>query len=81
MSASKSLMAGDLWQYLVDAQSRQTRANRLFTYVLQGKIKVGAPTIYPLADGVRAHADLERGCVAGKILLRPWGASENISSG
>ncbi|MFC6181185.1 zinc-binding dehydrogenase [Lactiplantibacillus daowaiensis] len=71
MAGSKSLMTGDLWDFLVDANSRQQRADRLFKYVLNGQIMVNQPTIYPLAEGAKAHTALETGQVAGKILLRP----------
>lgn len=75
MSTSKSLMTGDLWDYLMDAQARQKRADRLFQYVLRQQIVVKTPTIYSLQAGRAAHTALERGAVAGKILLKPSSGS------
>ncbi|VDG31069.1 oxidoreductase [Lactobacillus plantarum JDM1] [Lactiplantibacillus mudanjiangensis] len=71
MQGSKSLMTGDLWDFLIDAPSRQKRAARLFGYVQRQQITLNVPTIFPLAEGAQAHEALEQGKVAGKILLQP----------
>ncbi|KLI74609.1 NADPH quinone reductase [Lacticaseibacillus zeae DSM 20178 = KCTC 3804] len=69
LNQSKSLLTGDLWDYLTSFEARQTRSTRLFRYVLNGAIKVQPPTILPLADGRKAHELLESGKSTGKILL------------
>lgn len=71
MSGSKSLMTGDLWDFLTDATVRQARADRLFKAVLRQAIVPTTATIYPLSAISAAHTALEQGQVAGKILLAP----------
>ncbi|AGO07961.1 MULTISPECIES: alcohol dehydrogenase catalytic domain-containing protein [Lactiplantibacillus] len=71
MSESKSLMTGDLWDYLDSAAARQCRANQLFDDVLTHRVTIRPATVYSLAEGAAAHRALETGQVAGKILLRP----------
>lgn len=69
LNQSKSLLTGDLWDYLTSFKARQIRSTRLFHYVLDGAIKVQPPTILTLADGRKAHELLESGKSASKILL------------
>lgn len=71
MSESKSLLTGDLWDYLTSYQERKLRSERLFNYFEQGKIKISEPTIFSLADGKAAHEFLETGKSIGKVLLKP----------
>lgn len=71
MSESKSLLTGDLWDYLTSYQERKLRSERLFNYFEQGKIKISEPTVFSLADGKAAHEFLEIGKSIGKVLLKP----------
>lgn len=71
LAQSKSILTGDLWDYLTSAKERQRRSDRLFKYVLADKIKLEEPTIFSLADGKNAYEFLESGKSAGKILLKP----------
>ncbi|MFC4770949.1 quinone oxidoreductase family protein [Enterococcus hermanniensis] len=71
MSESKSLLTGDLWDYLTSYQERKNRSERLFSYFERGKIKISEPTIFSLADGKAAHEYLETGKSIGKVLLKP----------
>lgn len=71
LAQSKSILTGDLWDYLTSTKERQRRSNRLFEYVLADKIKVGEPTIFSLADGKKAYEFLESGKSSGKVLLKP----------
>lgn len=71
MSESKSLLTGDLWDYLTSYQERKLRSERLFNYFEQGKIKISEPTVFSLADGKAAHEFLETGKSIGKVLLKP----------
>ncbi len=68
---SKSILTGDLWDYLNSADERKKRSQRLFSYFQKGKIRVSEPTIFPLSEGQKAYEYLESGKSAGKILLRP----------
>lgn len=71
MSESKSLLTGDLWDYLTSYQERKLRSERLFNYFEQGKIKISEPTVFSLTDGKAAHEFLETGKSIGKVLLKP----------
>lgn len=71
MAQSKSIMTGDLWDFLQTYDDRVMRSNRLFKYFTAGQITVTPPTIFPLADGRAATEFLETGRSIGKILLQP----------
>lgn len=71
LSVSKSILTGDLWDYLTSFQARKQRSEQLFHYLLTGKVKIAAPTIFPLEQGRAAHEFLESGRSSGKILLQP----------
>lgn len=49
----------------------RSRAQHLFDWVLEGKLKVAPATTYPLADARRAHQDMESRTTTGKLLLIP----------
>lgn len=49
----------------------RARANRLFDWIANGKLKVTVGEVYPLAGAARAHADLESRTTTGKLLLIP----------
>lgn len=71
MAESKSLMTGDLWDYLTSYEERSNRSRRLFRYFIEGKIQISEPTVFSLADGRKAHEFLETGKSIGKVLLKP----------
>lgn len=71
LNQSKSILTGDLWDYLTSFAERQQRSERLFDYFLKGRIKISEPTIFPLAEGKAAHEFLESGKNIGKVLLQP----------
>lgn len=71
LSQSKSIVTGDLWDYLSSSQERIKRSNRLFEYFREGKIQISEPTIFALSKGKEAHEFLESGKSVGKILLQP----------
>lgn len=71
MSESKSILTGDLWDYLTSYEERKIRSQRLFSYFAKGQIKISEPTIFPLAEGKQAHEYLETGKSIGKVLLKP----------
>lgn len=71
LSQSKSIVTGDLWDYLTSSQERINRSNRLFEYFREGEIHISEPTIFPLSRGKEAHKFLESGKSVGKILLQP----------
>jgi NADPH:quinone reductase-like Zn-dependent oxidoreductase len=71
LEVSKSILTGDLWDYLPDQISRQFRFERVLQYVLAGQLQLAEPTVFALADGRRAHEYLENGQSMGKIVLKP----------
>ncbi|MBO0450989.1 MULTISPECIES: zinc-binding dehydrogenase [Enterococcus] len=71
MSESKSILTGDLWDYLTSYEERKVRSERLFSYFAKGKIEISEPTVFSLHDGKKAHEFLETGKSIGKILLKP----------
>lgn len=71
MSESKSILTGDLWDYLTSYEERKVRSERLFNYFSKGQISISEPTVFPLSEGKQAHEFLETGKSIGKILLQP----------
>lgn len=71
LTNSKSILTGDLWDYLTSYEDRKERSSRLFRYFIEDKINVSKPTLFSLADGKKAHDYLESGKSAGKVLLVP----------
>ncbi|HSD07475.1 quinone oxidoreductase, partial [Flavobacterium sp.] len=55
MDTSKTLTGGDLWSYLNSKEERIKRANQLFDWIIEGKIKVAPPTSFQLSEGKLAH--------------------------
>lgn len=71
MDGSKTLIGGDLWDFLTSSEERTNRASQLFGWVREGKITLREPVIFPLSEGRMAHEFLETGKSAGKVLLIP----------
>lgn len=71
MSESKSILTGDLWDYLTSYEERKIRSERLFSYFAKGQIEISEPTIFSLSEGKQAHEFLETGKSIGKVLLKP----------
>ncbi|WP_430611819.1 zinc-binding dehydrogenase [Enterococcus sp. DIV0876] len=68
---SKSILTGDLWDYLSSSEERNKRSERLFSYFINHQIKLSEPTIFALSEGKKAHELLASGQSVGKILLKP----------
>ncbi|MDQ6420584.1 quinone oxidoreductase [Paenibacillus sp. LHD-117] len=71
MDSSKTLTGGDLWNHVTSKDERIERANELFAFLRDGRLKLESPTIFPLSEGAEAHRLLESRTSTGKILLRP----------
>jgi len=71
MDTSKTLTGGDLWNVLTSHEERVIRSSELFTWVLEEKLRLPAPTVFALRDGQKAHEYLESRKSTGKILLLP----------
>lgn len=71
MDGSKAIRGGDLWSYLKTREDRLTRSAVLFDWIQAAKVRPARPTLFPLAQGAEAHAQLESRKTTGKILLIP----------
>lgn len=71
MDTSKTLTGGDLWSYLKTSEDRKFRANRLFSWIKSGEIKIKPAVKFKLSEGRQAHDFLEKGESSGKVLLIP----------
>jgi len=49
----------------------RSRANQLFDWVLEGKLRVSVGATYPLAAAAQAHLDIEGRRTTGKLILVP----------
>ena len=71
MDRSLTLSGGDLWNVLRTNADRVTRAEALFGWVRDGRIRVRIAERFPLARGADAHRYLESRAAIGKVLLVP----------
>jgi NADPH2:quinone reductase len=71
MDASKSLVGGDLWNYLTSREERIRRSSELSAMLRGGHISANIGKMFPLRDGKAAHEYLESRMSAGKILMIP----------
>lgn len=60
-----------LFHYTRTPALLQETADDLFDAIAAGIISIAAPTVYPLADAARAHADLEARKTTGSLVLQP----------
>jgi NADPH2:quinone reductase len=71
MESSKTVVGGDLWDYLDSGAARLARAGRLFAALRSGAIRLPTVQTFPLSRGADAHRRLEERSFAGKIVLLP----------
>lgn len=71
MENSKSLVGGDLWDYLEDGGARRDRAAGLFAAFEKGAVLTPDIEMFALSDGASAHRRLEDRSFAGKIVMVP----------
>ncbi|KRL04420.1 zinc-binding dehydrogenase [Liquorilactobacillus oeni] len=69
LEESKSILTGDLWDYLTSQKERQLRFNRLVSYFITKKIIINPPKLFPLSRGKEAYEFLESGQSNGKVLM------------
>ncbi|MFT3810309.1 MAG: quinone oxidoreductase [Micropepsaceae bacterium] len=60
-----------LFAYVGTTPELRESATALFDIVLSGKVKIGAPAVYALADAAKAHDDLQARRTTGSIILKP----------
>lgn len=68
---SKTIIGGDLWNYLTSREERLKRSKIFFDWIIDGKVKVSNPTIFKLSEGKEAHDLMEGRHSTGKILMAP----------
>ena len=71
IAQSKTIIGGDLWDYLTSREERLRRSAQFFDWIISGKVKVFPPAIFKLAEGKQAHEFMEGRKSTGKILLAP----------
>ena len=63
---------GGMLHFVEDPAEYSQRANELFTWLADGKLKFsGGITVVPLSDVKKAHDMLEGRQTTGKVLLQP----------
>ena len=60
-----------LGHYIITSQELQQRAAAVFAMIREHKLKLRIEHVYPLAQAVQAHRDLESRKTTGKLLLLP----------
>ncbi len=60
-----------LFAYIVTRAELEESANALFDVIRSGAVKVGAPTVMPLAQAAAAHRALEGRQTSGSVVLIP----------
>lgn len=60
-----------LFDYYRDADERRDGAERLWSMIRDGKVRVDIGSRYELTDAAKAHADLEARKTTGSVLLLP----------
>ena len=68
---SKTIIGGDLWNYLTSREERLKRAKIFFDWIIDGKIKISATTVFKLSEGKKAHDFMEGRHSTGKVLMIP----------
>lgn len=71
MDGSRTVVGGDLWDYLDSHATRIERSGRLFAALAAGEIRLPLVRTFPLSQGADAHRQLENRSFAGKIVLVP----------
>jgi NADPH2:quinone reductase len=68
---SKSIIGGDLWNYLTTREERLKRTRTLFDWIIAGNIKISEPAVFKLSEGRKAHEFMEGRQSTGKVLMIP----------
>jgi NADPH2:quinone reductase len=71
IGTSKTIVGGDLWDYLTSREERIKRSAQVFAWIKEGKITISTPSKFTLAEGKLAHDLMESRKSTGKILMMP----------
>lgn len=58
--------------YIATREELLQRTNDIFSWMVEGKLRVKFDHTYPLAEAAQAHTDLKARATTGKVLLIPW---------
>lgn len=70
-SGSHSVVHPKLVDYIATSEELNERANDVFNWIAQGKIKMDSFTVLALSEAKKAHDMLEGKKTTGKLLLKP----------
>lgn len=72
MSLPKSIKLGYavFFDHIHTPELLRARSKRLFDWIAEGKLRVHIGGVYPLAEAVRAHAEMASRTTVGKLLLQ-----------
>lgn len=70
-SKSHSLILPKLFDYIATPEELSWRANDVFDWITQGKIKMDNFTVFTLSEAKKAFEMLEGKKTIGKLLLKP----------
>lgn len=71
LTGSHSMVFPKLFDYIATPEELNERANDVFNWISQGKIKMDSFTILALSEAKKAHDLLESKKTTGKLLLKP----------
>ena len=71
LSGSHSVVLPKLFDYIATPEELNERANDVFNWISQGKIKMDSFTVLALSEAKKAHDMLEGKKTTGKLLLKP----------
>lgn len=72
LSGSRGVIHTALFDYIATPEELNERANAVFNWITQGKIKMDSFTVLALSEAKKAHEVLEGKKTTGKLLLKPW---------
>jgi len=70
LSGSHSVVLPRLFDYIATPKELNERANDVFNWISQGKIKMDSFTVLALSEAKKAHDMLEGKKTTGKLLLK-----------
>ena len=71
LTGSHSMVFPKLFDYIATPEELNERANDVFSWISQGKIKMDSFTVLALSEAKKAHDLLEGKKTTGKLLLKP----------
>lgn len=70
-TGSRSVVCPNLFDYIATQEELFWRANEVFAWITQGKMRMDTFTVFPLSEAKKAIEMLEGKKTTGKLLLKP----------